>query len=393
MKTVNKLTVRKIEALTEKGWYPDGHGLYLQISSTGSKSWVYRYQTNGRQHWHGLGTYTRLNSLIQARNAAAQCKQLRKDGIDPIQYQRSKVVNPHGSVTFKDCAEQYITSQMAGWKNSKHIQQWRNSLNNHAYPVIGSIPVQDIDIAMVLKILEPIWATKTETASRVRQRIESTLDWATIREYRTGANPAQWKGRLDKILPSQHKVQKPKHFAAMKYQELPDYFWSLRQKETVASKALAFTILTATRNSETRAATYSEVDQSNSVWIISDIRMKAGKEHRIPLTTEPQKIIEEMKPHRRSDDYIFPGTRYGSAISDAALLKLVKNTHPALTVHGFRSTFRDWAAECTDHPREIVEAALAHSLKNKVEAAYLRSDHLEKRRKLMVSWTKYCLGD
>jgi len=395
-KTINKLSAKKVEHLKERGWYADGNGLYLQVSPSGSKSWAYRYQSKGKEQWHGLGAYTKKNTLEKAREAAAECKQLRKEGIDPIEekkrLQLAKDLKEVNTLTFKECAEQYIESHRNGWRNAKHASQWVNTLTTYAYPTIGHLPVQLIEVEQVLQIIEPIWYTKTETASRVRQRIENILDWATVRKYRKGDNPALWRGRLDKILPKRNKVQKPTHFSAMDYRELPEYFRLLRTKNSIASKALAFTILTAARNGEARGITYSELKTADAIWIIPDTRMKAEREHRVPLTNEALKIIDEMEIHKKkSNDYVFTGMRAGKPISEAALLKLVKDTHPELTVHGFRSSFRDWCAEQTNYPREVAEAALAHSLKDKTEAAYQRGDMLDKRRRLMESWADYCL--
>jgi integrase len=396
-KTINRLSVKKVDNLKAHGWYPDGNGLYLQVSKSGSKSWVYRYQVDGKQKWHGLGSYTKENSLQVARSSALKCKQLRRDGIDPIDHKNQIKIDSRlatrSAITFKECAEQFIKSHREGWKNQKHASQWENTLDTYAYPLIGDLPVQAIDGDLVMRVLEPIWFTKTETASRVRQRIENILDWATVKEYRQGDNPALWRGRLDKLLPKRTKVQKPKHFPAMDYRDLPDYFATLRSKKTIASNALAFTILTATRNGEARSASYSEIDERSNIWIIPASRMKAEREHRIPLSDEAIAIITEMKDYKRpADDFVFTGLRPGRAISEAALLKLVKETHPNLTVHGFRSSFRDWCAEQTSFTREVAEAALAHSLKDKTEAAYQRGDLFEKRRSLMNDWTVYCLS-
>jgi integrase len=396
-KTINRLSIKKVDNLKTSGWHPDGNGLYLQVGKSGSKSWAYRYQVDGKQKWHGLGSYTKENSLQAARSAALKCKQLRKEGIDPIDHKNQLKIDGRlaaaNQITFKECAEQYIKSHREGWKNQKHASQWENTLDTYAYPFIGDLAVQVIDGDLVMRVLEPIWFTKTETASRVRQRIENILDWATVKKYRQGDNPALWRGRLDKLLPKRTKVQRPKHFPAMDYRDLPDYFISLRSKKTIASNALAFTILTATRNGEARSASYSEIDQRSNVWIIPASRMKAEREHRIPLSDEAIAIITEMKDYKRTtDDFVFTGLRPGRAISEAALLKLVKATHPKLTVHGFRSSFRDWCAEQTSFTREVAEAALAHSIKDKTEAAYQRGDLFDKRRSLMNDWTDYCLS-
>jgi len=392
-KTVKQLKDLQIRRFTKPGAYPDGEGLYLQVRDSGAKDWFYRYEVAGKGRKRGLGPYPTI-SLERAREDALVCRQLRKQGIDPIEHYKeielNKDLEKAKSTTFKECALTYIDTHRHGWRNKKHESQWRNTLKTYAYPTIGDLPVQAIDIDLVMKVLEPIWFEKTETASRIRQRIENILDWATVRKLRKGDNPALWRGRLDKLLPKRTKVQKTVHFAAMDYKDVPEYFQSLRAKDTLASKALAFTILTATRSGEARAATRSEIN--DNVWIIPDSRMKAEREHRVPLSDEAMKIIKEMEPfERQTDDLIFPGLAHAKPISEASLLKIVKQTHPTLTVHGFRSSFRDWCAEQTSYPREVAEAALAHTLKDKTEAAYQRSDMFEKRRKLMDSWADYCL--
>lgn len=394
-KKVNRLSAQGVKRLKEPGWHADGNGLYLQISKSGTKSWVYRYTFGGKERWHGLGNYSEKNSLLEARRKASECKKLRDEGIDPIEQKKAQeaeqALEDAKSITFKECALKYIESHKSGWKNRKHEQQWRNTLETYVYPEIGDLSVQDVDIGHVLKILEPLWQDKTETASRIRQRIENVLDWAKVRKYRTGENPALWRGHLDKILPKRSKVQKVKHFEAMPYIDVPLYFRELRSKDTLAAKTLAFIILTATRNNEARGAQWEEIDLDNQVWNIPDSRMKADKAHRIPLSGEAIKILKESEPFKQ-DGYVFPGQGKAKQISEAAILKLLKSSHPTLTVHGFRSSFRDWCAEMTSYPREVAEAALAHTLKDKTEAAYQRGDLFEKRRKLMDAWTGYCLN-
>jgi integrase len=396
-KLVKQLKDLQVKRLSKPGSYPDGEGLYIQIRDSGAKDWFYRYEIGGRGRKRGLGSYPTI-SLEKARDEALLCRQLRKKGIDPIDYYNDlatkKNLEKAKSTTFKECALAYINTHKHGWRNEKHESQWRNTLETYAYPFIGNLPVQVIDIDLVMKVLEPIWFDKTETASRVRQRIENILDWATVRNLRQGDNPALWRGRLDKLLPKRSKIQKPKHFAAMDYRVLPEYFKSLREKDTIASKALAFTILTATRNGEARAATRPELDDKANAWVIPDNRMKAGREHRIPLSKEASDIIKEMEPFKKvTVDFIFPGLAKGKPINEAALMKLLKKDHPTLTIHGFRSSFRDWCAEQTNYPREVAEAALAHTIKDKTEAAYQRGDMFEKRRKLMNAWAEYCLND
>lgn len=391
-KTVNRLTALKAGKIKKAGWYPDGMGLYLQVSNTGSKSWVYRYEKAGKERRHGLGGYPTVE-LGDARNAAEVCRRLRQEGVDPIEYKkRLRVVSElekAKSITFKECALAYIDSHKSGWKNRKHESQWRNTLETYAYPVIGGLSVQDVEIGLILAILEPLWKEKTETATRVRQRIENVLDWAKVRNYRQGENPARWRGHLDKLLPKPSKVQKVRHFPAMQYKAVPDYFRELRQVDTVAAKALAFIILTATRNSEAREARWQEFDLESKFWEIPAERMKAGKPHRVPLSVDAVKILNEVKD--LDSKLVFPGLKRGKPISEASVRNVLRKTHNGLTVHGFRSSFRDWCAEMTSYPREVAEAALAHVLKDKTEAAYQRGDIFEKRRKLMTAWDKYCL--
>lgn len=392
-KNIHRLTAIKVQKLSDAGWYPDGQGLYLQVSKSTSKSWVYRYEKGGKERRHGLGPYPTV-SLEGARKAADECRKLRQKGLDPIDYKRereaTRKLEKAKGITFKECALAYIDSHKAGWKSRKHESQWTNTLTTYAFPIIGDLSVQDIDTGLVMNVLEPIWFEKTETATRVRQRIESILDWAKVRNYRTGENPALWRGHLDKLLPKRSKVQRVQHFPALPYTDLPDYFRSLRKVNTIAAKTLAFTILTATRSNEARQAKWSEIDLQAGVWIVPEERMKAGRAHRVPLTQECLAILEEMKPFT-VDDHVFPGLSKGKSISDAAVLKQLKQTHPALTVHGFRSSFRDWCAEMTNYPSELAEASLAHTIKDATQAAYERGDKFEKRQKLMEAWTNYCL--
>jgi len=371
-KKIDRLRALQVKKLTQSGWYPDGRGLYLQVSASGNKSWVYRYETDGKERRHGLGSFHDV-SLAKARIAAEHCRQLRGEGIDPISHKRNitaeRQLEEAKGITFKECSLAYIESHKAGWKNRKHESQWRNTLDTYAFPVMGNLSVQDIDVGLVMKVLEPIWYGKTETASRVRQRIENILDWAKARKYRTGENPALWRGHLDKLLPKRSKVQKVQHFKAMPYADPPEYFRSLRKIDTLAAKALAFTILTATRSNEAREAKWDEIDLQTGTWNIPDERMKADRPHRVPLTRDCMKILKEVEPFK-TGALVFPGLRKGKSISDAALLKQLKQIHPTLTVHGFRSSFRDWCAEMTNYPGALAEAALAHTFKDKTEAAY-----------------------
>ena len=296
------------------------------------------------------------------------------------------------ALTFKACATQYIEAHKAGWKNAKHAAQWESTLETYAHPVFGSLPVQVIDAKLVRKALDPIWRQKPETASRLRQRIEAVLDWAKALGYRTGDNPARWRGHLDKLLPKRSKVRAVRHHKAMPYKELPKFFGALVGRDTVSAKALAFTLLTAARSGETRGATLREIDYDAAIWIVPGERTKSGREHRVPLTDEALAILRGLDHLGDDPDAVLFPNPSGKPLSDAAMRKFLQTTmwRSDLTVHGFRSTFRDWTAERTRFPREIAEAALAHVLKDKTEAAYQRGDLLDRRRKLMEAWATFC---
>ncbi len=355
---------------------------------------MFRYVLHGKEHRYGLGSFDTID-LAKAREYAKERRELRKDGIDPIQYKRAKnaetALKQAKSKTFKDCALSYIEAHKAGWKNRKHESQWRNTLEAYAYPVMGNISIQNIDVALVLKVLEPIWYEKTETATRVRQRIENILDWATARRYRTGENPARWRGHLDKLLPKRSKVQKVRHFVAMPYTELPKCYTKLKKHDFIAALALAFIILTATRVSESRNAAWKEINLKTKEWNIPAERMKADRPHRVPLSKEAISILKRVKK-LSPNKLVFEGGISGRSISDSSIRILLQEEYPNLTVHGFRSTFRDWCAEMTSYPREVAEAALAHTLKDKTEAAYQRGDLFRKRQRLMNAWSNYVIS-
>jgi integrase len=392
-RVIGRLSALNVSRAKEKGMLADGGGLYLQVGPTGSKSWIYRYMLNGRAREMGLGPLHTI-SLAEARKKAAECRKLKLEGIDPIEAQHAKRDAERraaaSSLTFKVCAERYIAAHRAGWRNAKHAAQWSSSLETYAYPVIGDLPVQSVEVGHVMKILEPIWATKTETASRVRGRIEAVLDWAAARGHRRGENPARWRGHLSELLPARSKVQKIKHHAALPYAEIGALVDMVRQQSGVAASALEFLILTATRTSETVEARWNEFDLKSAVWTIPAERMKAGKEHRVPLSGPALALLQRMTEVRHGD-YVFPGGKAGRPLSNMALLNLLQRMECSdLTVHGFRSTFRDWAAERTNYPREVAEMALAHTVKDKVEAAYRRGDLFEKRGRLMSDWAAFC---
>jgi integrase len=291
-------------------------------------------------------------------------------------------------MTFRQCAERMIASHEAAWKNPKHRAQWKATLATYAYPMFGDLSVAAVDNGLVLKVLEPLWTTKPETAGRVRGRIEAVLDWAKARGYREGENPARWRGHLDKLLPNRRKVRAVKNHAAMPYRDIPDFMAELRDHTGVSARALEFAILTAGRTSEVIGATWSEIDLKSGVWTIPASRMKAGKEHRVPLSAP---ALELLKALPREGQHVFMGGRAGKPLSNMALLELMRGMKPGFVPHGFRSTFRDWAAETTAFPSEVVEMALAHAISSKVEAAYRRGDLFEKRRALMTAWAHHCM--
>ncbi|MBU2091427.1 MAG: site-specific integrase, partial [Alphaproteobacteria bacterium] len=295
-----------------------------------------------------------------------------------------------GTISFRDAAERYIKSKAPGWKNEKHKEQWAATLENYVYPAIGSLPVNLVEVGHVMKILEPIWTVKTETASRVRGRIESVLDWAGVHRYRKGDNPARWKGQLEKLLPAPTRVKRVKHHPALPYKELPGFIDLLRSQNSIGALALEFTILTAARTGEAIGATWDEIDLPAHIWTVPAERIKAGKEHRVPLSYRAAEILVMMR-EGRMNAFVFPGLRKGKPLSNMAMLGVLKRMGCGhLTTHGFRSTFRDWAAECTSFPSEMAEMALAHTIGNKVEAAYRRGDLFDRRRQMMREFAAYC---
>jgi integrase len=386
-RTAGRLTALKVARAKSPGMYADGGGLYLQITEGGA-SWIYRYMLNGRSHEMGLGPL-KLYGLSEARALAQDARRLRHQGIDPIEHRRTaraqQQLDAAKAVTFKECAERYIASHRAGWRHAKHVEQWESSLQRLAFPVIGALPVQAINTALVMNVIEAIWDEKPETASRVRGRIESILDWAKARGYRIGENPARWKGHLKNLLPPRSKVRRVEHYSAMPYDQLPALMVELRAQDGIVARALEFTILTAARVSEAVGARWSEI--SGDVWTIPAERMKGGKAHRVPLS---ERAMDLLKALPRNGDLIFPGPKLGRALNINAPRKLLIDMGHNVTVHGFRSSFRDWAAELTNFPSEVVEMALAHVVGNKVEAAYRRGDMFEKRRRLMQQWATFC---
>lgn len=375
-----------ISALRKPGYYADGGGLYLQIAKGGSKSWVLRYGRMGRRREMGLGGYP-ATTLKQARERASECRAQLWAGKDPIAERRAALTAEKGAIAFRAAAEAYVSAHAPSWRNAKHAQQWQTSLATYAFPVFGDLPVKSIDTQHVLQALEPIWTVKTETASRVRQRIEAVLDWATARRYRTGENPARWRGHLDKLLAQPSRVRTVTHFAALPYADLPKLMADLRQKEGVAARALEFCILTGVRTGEVIGAQWNEIE--GEVWTIPAERTKARRPHRVPLSTAVLSLLEATP---KASTFVFPGGRTTAPLSNAAMASVLRRMGRSdITVHGFRSAFQDWAREQTNFPREVAEAALAHVLRDKVEAAYARGDLLAKRAELMAAWAVYCL--
>jgi integrase len=395
-RTINRLSARAVSTTDKPGMLADGGGLYLQITASGAKTWIYRFTMFGKKRDMGLGSLNTI-SLSAAREVSAECRVFVRDGIDPIARRKAlrlaDMASSTKALTFSQCAEAYIEAHKAGWKNAKHGDQWRNTLKQYAYPELGNLAVSAIDTGLVLKVLEPIWETKTETASRLRGRIESVLDWATVRNHRQGENPARWRGHLALTLPKPSMVQKVSHHNALSYEAVGVFIAALRERTEISARALEFIVLTATRTGEVIGADWSEVDLANGIWNIPAHRMKAEVEHRVPLSSRASAILKGL-PRIEGNKYIFPGLKPKRPLSNMACLNLLKRMdHADITVHGFRSTFRDWAAEQTAFPREVAERALAHTIKDKAEAAYQRRDLFDKRQKLMDAWADYCTID
>lgn len=390
-KSVNRLSARQVQTLPV-GKHHDGGGLYLQVVESGARTWLFRYMLNGKQRWIGLGSALNV-TLKEAREKALEYRRLHAEGIDPKAYRdrerERRREELFGGVSFQKAAEEYIRSHEASWSNPKHASQWSNTLRDYVYPLIGAKDVADIAMSDVFGVLDPIWLTKTETATRVRGRMEKILDWAKVRGYRDGENPARWKGNLETQLPSPNKVRKVKHHDALPWTEIGEFMTELRKREGVAAMALEVLILTALRTSEVINARWDEIDLDKAVWTIPAERMKMKNEHRVPLTKRAVEILRTLET-ASTGEHVFTGTN-GRPLSNNALLALLKRMDRTdITSHGFRSTFRDWAAETTAYPAEVVEMALAHAIRNKVESAYRRGDLFDKRKRLMDDWAKFC---
>jgi integrase len=392
---MSKLTALKISKLDLKkpAQYGDGHGLWLQVSVFGTRAWILRYMVAGRARVMGLGGYPEV-TLKEAREHAAEARKQLRHGIDPIDARRERKmaakIEAAKLITFSQCVDEYLAAHESAWRNQKHRDQWRITIATYAHPIIGKLPVAAVDTALVLKVLRPIWLKKPETASRLRGRIERILAWATVSEYRQGENPARWRGHLKEMLPATAKVSKVKHLAALPYADVPAFMAKLRDNKFMSARALEFTILCAPRTGEVLGAKWDEIDFNEKVWTVPAERMKAGKEHRVPLSERAMEILKSL-PRERDNPYVFVGAIKGRSLSGTAMLDQLRRMDSGrLTVHGFRSSFRVWCAEQTNYPRELAEAALAHTLPDKVERAYQRGDLLEKRRRLMSEWAGFC---
>ena len=389
-RALNRLTALKVARAKEPGMYADGGSLYLRVAPGGSRQWIFRYVTNGRLRDMSIGPAHTL-TLAEARERATEARKLRLDGIDPIDHKRARMAALRAAdartITFRECCEAYLRSHDASWTNARHRAQWRSTLE-HLYPILGALPVQAIDTPLVLRAIKPIWEKTPVTASRLRGRLEAVLGWATVHHYRTGDNPARWGGLLEHALPAPGKVAKVEHHSALKYDAIAEFMARVRSETSVTARALEFIALTAARCGEAVNAAWDEVDLGKREWTVPASRMKAGKEHRVPLSDPALAVLEQMRRIRTSH-YVFPGAKAGQPVRGGIVWWLSKQL-AGVSVHGLRSSFRDWASERTSFQREVCEMALAHTIPDAVEKAYRRGDLFEKRRKLMDAWAEFC---
>lgn len=389
-KRATPLTVRQVQSAKRLGMFADGGGLYLHVGP-GGKSWIYRYQLDGRRRDMGLGPVD-LVSLGQARDLVLDLRRDVRNGIDPIEQKRqakaTRLVSRKREITFAEAATQYIDAHEAAWSDKR---AWPDTMRLHVNPVIGDVPVSAIDLAAVMRVLEPIWQTKTKTAQNIRGRIEAVLDWAAVRDLRKGENPARWRGNLDSLLARPSRIAKVEHHKALPYSEIPAFMAELRSRDGMTAAALEFVVLTCARAGEVLGATWDEIDIGSRVWTVPAARMKGGHEHRSPLSSGALAVLDRMAAFKsNSDAHVFLGQISGRRMTSPALLQCLAYVRPGITVHGFRSSFRDWAAEQTDFPTEAAELALAHTVGSKVERAYRRSDLFDRRRDLAERWSAYC---
>lgn len=408
-KVAKELSALEVKNLTRPGHHFVGGvaGLLLQVTDNGGRSWILRTTVGGKRRDIGLGGFPTVTLALARENARLSRDKIR-NGIDPVaerlEARNTLAMARASSITFEEAAKKYISSNAAGWRNAKHAAQWPATLKKYVYPIIGAVQVSVIETVHVVNILEPLWTSKTETASRLRGRIEAVLDWATARGYRKGENPARWKGHLSSILPAAGRVKRTVHHSALDYRQVSDFFRSLNKIEGLGAQALRFLILTAARSGEVRGAKWSEIDREAKLWTVPAARMKGKREHRVPLSDMALDLLSTI-PRVDGSDYIFPSSK-GSALSDMTLTVIIRRMHKEardrggtgwvdqakkqITVHGFRSTFRDWAGEMTGHSREVIEHALAHKIPDKAEASYARGTLFDKRRRLMNDWSQFC---
>ena len=391
MKT-GKLSAAEVKK-AKVGMHGDGGGLWLQVRGPEWKSWIFRYTANGKARAMGLGALATV-PLKEAREEATRCRLLVKQGRDPIADRAAMKAQTQlaaaNAVTFRECAAAYVMQHKAGWRNEKHAAQWANSLATYAEPTLGGLPVANIDTALVMRVLQPIWTEKPETAVRVRGRIEKILDWAKVQGYGSGENPARWRGHLEALLPKKAKIASVEHYAALPYREMGAFMADLRKQDSTAASALELAILTAVRTREATDARWAEIDLDEALWTVPASRTKTAREHRIPLAPAAVAVLEKMR-ERAEGEFVFPGLKPGASLSEGAMRSaLIRMGRADLTVHGFRSSFRDWAAEQTNFPREAAEMALGHAVGSAVERAYQRGELLRKRRLLMEAWAAYC---
>lgn len=409
---MSKLTALQVKNQSEPGMYADSNGLNLKVTPTGSKSWIIRYTINGKRSMAGLGAYPDV-SLAEARERAAAHRAKIRGGISPVEEKKTqraaaRAEQGKGIMTFDQCVEKYFEAFSSSWRNEKVRNQWKTPLNDYASAIIGARDVSKIEIDHILAILKPIWYVKAPTAGRVRQRIEAILDWARVMKFRTGDNPARWKGNLEFLLPARDRSSTTRHHPALPFAQLPVFMEALRQIDTNSARAVEFGILTAARSGEVRLATWDEIDEQAGLWVIPALRMKMQRDHRVTLSPRALEIVGQMKA-RAMNDYIFPGMRENKPLGHSTFESTLDNmskqrmksggeawldekTGEAITMHGFRSTFKDWARETTSFDRDLVEIAMAHSVGDKTEAAYARGSMIEKRKTLMQDWANYCYG-
>jgi integrase len=397
------LTVRRVERTTKPGRYGDGNGLWLQVVNARNRSWLFRWQRGGREKTMGLGPVHTL-TLDEAREKARECRKLLLEGVDPLEHRNTeraaRAAAKMRAISFKEAAESYHRDHADKWKNRKHAAQFISTLRQYTFGILGALSVAEIDRPLIIRVLEqpvaaergypagPFWKARPETASRVRGRIEMVLSWATGRGYRAGENPAAWAPLKD-VLPKRDDVAKVQHHAAMAWHDVPAFMAEFGHRQGTAARALEFLVLTAARTGEITGARWDEINLADKLWAIPAGRMKAGKEHRVPLSERAVGILHELPSE--DSGFVFIGPRDGCGLSNMALTAVLRRMGRGdVTVHGFRSAFRDWAAECSNFPNHVVEQALAHTISDKVERAYRRGELLAKRRQLMEAWAKYC---